>query len=100
MAQSTNRILDDIARLVTDAVGAAQGVRREVETVAKHQIERLLQDMDLARREEMDVLRDMVVAAREENEQLLLRLKAVEARLNALEGTPAPPDQPRGGTLP
>ena len=86
---TSNRLLDDIARLVTDAAGAAQGVRREVETVVKGQIERLLQDMNLASREEVDVLRDMVVAAREENEELTLRLKALEARVDALEGLPA-----------
>jgi BMFP domain-containing protein YqiC len=85
---TSNRFLDDIARLMTDAAGAAQGVRREVETVFKSQIERLLQDMNLASREEVDVLRDMVVAAREENEQLTLRMKALEVRLEALEGLP------------
>jgi BMFP domain-containing protein YqiC len=85
---TSHRVLDDIARLMTDAAGAAQGVRREVETVFKGQIERLLQDMNLASREEVDVLRDMVVAAREENEQLTLRMKALEARLDALEGLP------------
>ncbi|HEX2727342.1 MAG TPA: accessory factor UbiK family protein [Beijerinckiaceae bacterium] len=82
MAQ-TNRFLDDIARLVTDAAGAAQGVGREIETVIKGQIERLLRDMDVATREEVDVLRDMVVAAREENEQLALRVRALETQLNA-----------------
>jgi BMFP domain-containing protein YqiC len=90
MAQ-TNRILDDIARLVTDAAGAAQGVRREVETVVKGQIERLLKDMDVATREEVDVLRDMVVAAREENEQLLLRIRTLEARVEALSAPETPP---------
>ena len=60
MAQTSNRLLDEIARLATDAVGAAQGVRREVETVARSQIERLLRDMDVATREEVDVLRDIV----------------------------------------
>jgi BMFP domain-containing protein YqiC len=89
MAQTTNRILDDIARLMTDAAGAAQGMRREVESVVKGQIERLLQDMNVADREEVEILRDMVVAAREENDQLKLRLKALEARLAALEGAPA-----------
>ena len=83
MAQTTNRFFDDIARLMTDAAGAADGVRREVETVVKSQIERLLREMDVARREEVDVLRDMVVAAREENEQLALRVKALESRLDA-----------------
>ena len=40
MVTTSSRILDDIARLATDAAGAAQGVRREVETVVKTQIER------------------------------------------------------------
>ena len=88
MASTSNRFLDEFARLVTDATGAAQGVRREVETVVKSQIERLLKDMDIATREDVDVLRDMVVAAREENEQLTLRLAALETRIAALEGIP------------
>jgi BMFP domain-containing protein YqiC len=81
MAQTNNRFFDDIARLMTDAAGAADGVRREVETVVKAQIERLLRDMDIASREEVEVLRDMVVAAREENEQLAIRIKALEGQL-------------------
>ena len=89
MAQTTNRFFDDIARLMTDAAGAADGVRREVETMVKSQIERLLREMDVARREEVDVLRDMVVAAREENEQLALRVKTLESRLHAASGGPA-----------
>jgi BMFP domain-containing protein YqiC len=86
MAQTTNRFFDDMARLMTDAAGAADGVRREVETMVKGQIERLLREMDVARREEVEVLRDMVVAAREENEQLALRVKALESRLEAGTG--------------
>jgi BMFP domain-containing protein YqiC len=86
MAQTSNRFLDDLARLMTDAAGAAQGVRREVETVFKGQIERMLQDMNVATREEVEVLRDMVVAAREENERLAIRMKALEERLASREG--------------
>lgn len=92
MAQTSNRILDEIARLATDAVGAAQGVRREVETVARAQIERLLKDMDLATREEVEVLRDLVAASRRENEELAARVKALEDRLAAPGGAaPATP---------
>ncbi len=86
MASTSNRLLDDLARLATDAMGAAQGVRREAETVMRAQMERLLRDMDIATREEVEVLRDMVVAAREENERLLARIEALEAR----HGGPAP----------
>ncbi len=78
MAQTSNRFLDDIARLVTDAAGAAQGVRREVETVVKTQFERMLRDMDVATREEVAVLRDMIGVLREENERLAARVAALE----------------------
>jgi BMFP domain-containing protein YqiC len=100
MAQTSNRLLDDLARLMTDAAGAAQGVRREVETVIRGQIERFLQDMNLASREEIDVLRDMVVAAREENEQLAIRMKALEDRLAAVEGLPRGAGDTPPGSLP
>lgn len=81
MTQSPNRIFDELARLATDAAGAAQGVRREVETVVRSQFERLIKDMDVATREEVEVLREMVLAARAENERLEARLKALEEKL-------------------
>ena len=85
MAQTSNRLLDEIARLATDAVGAAQGVRREVETVVRSQAERLIKDMDVATREEVEVLRELVLALRAENQQLSARLKALEDRLPPAE---------------
>ncbi len=79
MVGAPNRILDDIARLVTDAAGAAQGVRREVETVVKTQFERLMRDMDIVSREEFEAVREMTVLAREENDRLSERLAKLEA---------------------
>ncbi|WP_210485089.1 accessory factor UbiK family protein [Microvirga antarctica] len=86
MTQSSNRIFDEISRLATDAAGAAQGVRREVETAVRSQIERLIKDMDVATREEVAVLRDMVIAAREENETLTARIVKLEERLGQPAG--------------
>lgn len=80
MVSTPNRILDDIARLATDAAGAAQGVRREVETVVKTQIERLLRDLDVVTREEFEAVREMALLAREENDKLAARLVALEAK--------------------
>lgn len=79
MVTASNRFLDDIARLATDAAGAAQGVRREVETVVRTQIERLLRDMDVVTREEFEAVREMALLAREENDKLAARLAALEA---------------------
>ncbi|MGO4404233.1 accessory factor UbiK family protein [Bosea sp. RAF48] len=81
MVNPGNRILDDIARLATDAAGAAQGVRREVETVVKTQIERLLRDLDVVTREEFEAVREMALIAREENDKLAARLAALEEKL-------------------
>ena len=81
MVNPGNRILDDIARLATDAAGAAQGVRCEVETVVKTQIERLLRDLDVVTREEFEAVREMALIAREENDKLAARLKTLEERL-------------------
>ncbi len=80
MVTTSNRILDDLARLVTDAAGAAQGVRREVETVARTQIERLLRELDVVSREEFEAVREMALLARDENEKLAARLAALEGK--------------------
>ena len=76
-----NRMLDEFARLMTDAAGAAQGVRREVETAFRAQGERLINQMDLVQREEFEAVRDMAAKARLENEALKKRLADLEARM-------------------
>lgn len=81
MTQSSNRMLDELTKLMTDAVGAAQGVRREAETVMRAQAERFLQQMDVVQREEFEAVKAMAQKAREENDALAARLAAVEARL-------------------
>jgi BMFP domain-containing protein YqiC len=81
MSNGTNRILDDFAKLLTDAAGAAQGVRREAENAFRAQAERLLNSMDVVQREEFEAVRDMAAKARAENEKLALRLTELEARL-------------------
>lgn len=90
MTQTTGRLFDEMARLVNDAAGVAQGVRREAETVMKAQTERFLRDMDLVKREEFEVVKDMVAAARLENERLAARIAELEARIAAAAQPPAP----------
>jgi BMFP domain-containing protein YqiC len=84
MTQTTNRFLDEFAKLMTDAAGAAQGVRREVETLMKTQGERVLRNMDVVQREEFEAVKEMAAKAREENEQLASRVAALEAEVGAL----------------
>ena len=86
MTQTNNRVLDEFARLMTDAAGAAQGVRREVETVMRAQGERLLREMDVVPREEFEAVRAMAQKAREENDSLAARLATLEAEVRTLRG--------------
>jgi len=81
MSTGANRILDDFAKIMTDAAGAAQGVRREVETAFRAQAERALNSLDVVKREEFEMVKEMAIKAREENDALLARIEALEARL-------------------
>lgn len=90
MATGPNRILDEFAKVLTDAAGAAQGVRREVETAFRAQAERILNSMDVVQREEFDAVRDMAAKARAENQKLAARVEALEAKLGvAAAGAPS-----------
>lgn len=112
MTQTQNRIFDELGRLFTNAAGAAQGVRQEIETVLRGQAERLIADMDLVTREEFEAVRAMAQLAREENEALKARIEVLEAagapktaaakkgaRKAAVEDDPTAPG-PEGDTSP
>jgi BMFP domain-containing protein YqiC len=79
MTQTTSRLFDELARLMTDAAGAAQGVRKEVETMMRAQAEKILRDFDMVPREEFEAVREMAQKARQENEALAKRLAKLEA---------------------
>lgn len=81
MTQTNNRLLDEIAKMMTDAAGAAQGVRREVETLVRSQGERFLREMDVVSREEFEAVKAMAQKAREENDALAQRIAVLEAKL-------------------
>ena len=94
MVQTTNRFFDEAARLMNDAAGVAQGVRREFDTMVRAQAERVLRDLEVVPREEFEAVKDMVKLARAENEALKERLAALEAKLAAGSGASAPPPGP------
>jgi BMFP domain-containing protein YqiC len=85
MNQGPNRILDDFAKLMTDAAGAVQGVGKEVETAFKSQAERWLNSIDIVKREEFEAVREMAIKAREENDALSARIAELEARIASLK---------------
>jgi BMFP domain-containing protein YqiC len=83
MAQSS-RILDNVGRLMNDAAGMADGVRREVESMVRAQAERFIMDMDLVKREDYDALRELVQAQSKE-------LAALKAEVAAIKSGSTPP---------
>jgi BMFP domain-containing protein YqiC len=87
MTQTTNRFLDEIAKFMTDAAGAADGVRREIGTLVRAQSERILNEMDVVKREEFEAVKAMAEKARAENERLEARIAALEAQIGAPKDT-------------
>jgi BMFP domain-containing protein YqiC len=78
---NSSRFFDELAKLMTSATGAAQGVRKEVDGLVQTQVERVLNNLNVVKREEFEVVRDMAEKARLENDRLSTRIAALEAFL-------------------
>jgi|TARA_R110000787_G_scaffold38380_7_gene96757 hypothetical protein len=78
--QTRNKIFDDLSKIMTNAMGVAQGAKDEAENAMKGMMDRWLADRDFVTREEFDAVRAMAQKAREENEALKARLDALEAK--------------------
>jgi BMFP domain-containing protein YqiC len=87
---TTSRIFDDLGRVLNEAAGVADGVRREVETVIKSQGERFVNDMDLVKREDFDALRELVQAQGEEIAALKKELAASKPGVAPAASTETP----------
>lgn len=85
MSNATGKVLDELAKLVTDAAGAAQGVRREVETAMRSQGEKLLNTLDVVQREDFEAMREMAVKTRTENSALTVKIAELEERIAKIE---------------
>lgn len=99
--QSSNRLLDDLAKVASGAASAVAGVREEVEGLVRQRVERLIADLDLVSRDEFDVAKAMAAKARAEQEKLEQRLQALEAALARMEAGGAQSEggaQAEGGT--
>ena len=95
MTQTTGKFFDELGKLITDAAGAAQGVRKEVEGVVRGQDENILRELDVVQREEFDAVKAMAQKAREENDQLNQRIALLEEALGELEDEIAEPPTTR-----
>ena len=86
--QTSNRLFDDISKLMTGAMGVAQGARTEAETAMKGWIDRWMADRNFVTREEFDAVREMAARARDQADALTARVAELEAALSA-KGKPA-----------
>ncbi|MDO5606372.1 MAG: accessory factor UbiK family protein [Paracoccus sp. (in: a-proteobacteria)] len=82
-----NKFFDDMSKMMTNAMGVAQGARTEAENAMKSWVDRWLAERNLVTREEFDAVRDMAIKARAENAELRARLDAMTAK--AQGDTPA-----------
>jgi len=83
MTQIKNPFFDELAKIMTNAAGAAQGVSQEIESLFRSQGEKMLNDMDLVKREEFEAVKEMAAKAREENDQLSKRIAELEEQLKS-----------------
>lgn len=90
--QSQNRFFDDLARVAAGAVGAVSGVKGEIESRLRAQLERVLAGMDLVSRDEFEAVKAMAAKARAEQEDMARRVAELEARLGASAGHDPAPD--------
>ncbi|MBV9991304.1 MAG: accessory factor UbiK family protein [Alphaproteobacteria bacterium] len=79
--QTDNPFLDGMAKFFTDAAGAAQSLKNEVDSLVRQRMEKLVADMNLVPREEFEAVKAMAAKARAENESLSARIAALEAKL-------------------
>ena len=99
--QTRNKILDDLSQLMTNAMGVAQGARDEASNALRSMVDRVLADRNFVTREEFEAVRAMAQKAREENDALSARLRALEAQLadRGPQDGPAAPDAPTTPSL-
>jgi len=85
-----SRLFDEMAKLMNDAAGAAQGVGREIGNVLRTQGERLAAELDLVRRDDFEIVRALAQRALEENERLAARVAELEKRLGDADAPLSP----------
>ena len=75
-----SKIFDELGKLMNNAAGVADGVRREIETAVKSQLERMINDMDLVKREDYDALRELVQAQSAELKELKAAVESLKSK--------------------
>ncbi len=93
--QGQSRVLDDLAKFLTNAAGAAQGVKQEIETLVRHQAERFISDLDLVTRDEFEVLRTMALQLAKDHEKLSSQVLSLEQTIAKLTSSKTMDGRPK-----
>ncbi len=83
--QTQSSVFDDLARLMTGAMGMAQGASQEAKGFMRAQADRFVAEMDLVGRDEFEAVKQLAAEACAEAKALRARVAALEAQLNARE---------------
>ncbi|MFM8499097.1 MAG: accessory factor UbiK family protein [Chakrabartia sp.] len=78
--QTENRLFDDLAKIMNGAAGTIAGMTREAEAATREKVKEWIGGMDFVSRDEFEVVKAMALAAREEADQLKVRLDALEGK--------------------
>lgn len=84
--QTQNPFFDDLARMAGGALGALSGLKAEVEALVRQQFERFMAGADMVPRDEFEAVRALAIKARTEQEDLEVRVAALEAKIAELTG--------------
>ena len=55
-----NKILSDISKMAVDAMSTFSGLKKEIETIVDLQVNKILNKMNIVKRDEFEVLKKMV----------------------------------------
>ena len=65
-----NKILSDLSKIALDAMSTVSGLKKEIETLVAFRVDRIINKMNLVKRDEFDVLKKMVQKLLIEKEKL------------------------------
>ena len=65
-----NKILSDLSKIAVDAMSTFSGLKTEIETLVSLRVNKIINKMNLVKRDEFDVLKKMVQKTMIENEKL------------------------------
>ena len=55
-----NKILSDLSKIAVDAMSTFSGLKKEIETLVSLRVNKIINKMNLVKRDEFDVLKKMV----------------------------------------